>query len=154
MIRIDCPAYELLPHREGMLLLDHAIEGDESCISAEAIIHKEGLFVHDGKIGSWTLLEYMAQTMGLWACWQAKLKGLPQPVGFLLGTRKLSIKVPFIDVGTKLTFRAELIYLSDDGVAQFSCQTFLEDEEIASAKINAFQPSNLDHFLKNMTFNG
>ena len=54
MIRIDCPAYELLPHREGMLLLDHAIEGDESCISAEAIIHKEGLFVHDGKIGSWT----------------------------------------------------------------------------------------------------
>ena len=137
-----------------MLLLDRAIDGDETSIKAEAMIHPNGLFVHDGKIGSWTLLEYMAQTMGLWACWQAKLKGLPQPVGFLLGTRKLSIKVPFIDVGTKLTFQAELIYLSDDGVAQFNCQTFLEGVEIAYAKINAFQPNNLDNFLKNMTFNG
>ena len=154
MIRIDCPAHKLLPHREGMLLLDRAIDGDETSIKAEATIHPNGLFVHDGKIGSWTLLEYMAQTMGLWACWQAKLKGLPQPVGFLLGTRKLSIKVPFIDVGTKLTFQAELIYLSDDGVAQFNCQTFLEGVEIACAKINAFQPNNLDDFLKNMTFNG
>lgn len=153
MTFIDCPASDLLPHREGMLLLDRAIEGDESYISAEALVNIDGLFVHDGKIGGWTLLEYMAQTMGLWACWQAKLKGLPQPVGFLLGTRKLTTKVPFIEVGTKLSFRAELIYLSDDGVAQFNCQTFLEGEEIASAKINAFQPANLDQFLKNMSLN-
>lgn len=151
MTLINRPASDFLPHRNGMLLLDQIIEADETYAKAQACIQPNNLFVHDQRMGAWVLLEYMAQTMGLWACWQAKQQGKPQPVGFLLGSRKLSLKYPFIEVGTTLIFEAHLIYLGEDGVAQFDCQTFQNDEKIAHAKINAFQPPNLKNFLNNLS---
>lgn len=151
MMIINCLASELLPHQRGMLLVDRALEGNDHFIRAEATVKPNGLFVHDNKIGAWVLIEYMAQTMGLWTCWHAKCQGKPRPVGFLLGTRKLSTECNFIEVGTLLNLTAELIFLGDDGVAQFECKAFCDDKEIASAKINAFEPQNLKEFLENMT---
>ena len=89
MQTIDLLASELLPHRAGMLFLDRALEGDDNCITACAQIKENHLFAQEGRVGSWVLLEYMAQTMAMWTSWNARKKGLPVPVGFLLGTRQL-----------------------------------------------------------------
>lgn len=88
MMTIDCPASELLPHQRSMLLVDTAVEGNDHFIRAQATVKPNGLFVHDNKIGAWVLIEYMAQTMGLWTCWHAKCQGKPRPVGLFIGHTK------------------------------------------------------------------
>lgn len=142
MQHIDLPAEDLLPHRPPMLLIDRALEADDDTITASAHIRADSIFVEDGQLPAWCLLEYMAQTMGLWACWQAKKAGLPPPVGFLLGTRSLKLFVDSISVDSELFFRASRIYASEEGLAQFDCETMLDGRVIASAKINAFQPKD------------
>lgn len=142
MQRIDLPAESLLPHRPPMLLIDRALEANDDTITASAVVHADTIFVENGRLPAHALLEYMAQTMGLWACWQAKQAGLPPPVGFLLGTRSLTLAVDSVSVGSDLALRATRIYISDEGLAQFDCEARLNGELIACAKINAFQPKD------------
>ena len=125
-----------------MLLIDRALEANDDTITASAVVHADTIFVENGRLPAHALLEYMAQTMGLWACWQAKQAGLPPPVGFLLGTRSLTLAVDSVSVGSDLALRATRIYISDEGLAQFDCETRLNGELIACAKINAFQPKD------------
>lgn len=137
---INLPARVLLPHRVPMLLVDHAIEGDDHSIWASATVSNDCIFVNNGSLPAWCLLEYMAQTMALWVCWQAKKKNLAPPVGFLLGTRHLALHENGVPVGTELRFLSQRLYVSDEGLAQFDCQTYLNGRLIASARINAYQP--------------
>lgn len=140
---------ELLPHRAGMLLVDKALECNDDSVTAEAIIKDENLFVHEGTIGAWVLLEYMAQTMAMWTSWNARRQGLPPPIGFLLGTRQLKLFVPQVPVGTKLLCKATRIYVSEgDGVAQFQCEVFSETQLLAQAALNAYEPKNPKQFLE------
>lgn len=145
---IDLLASELLPHRAGMLFLDRALEGDDDGITACALIKENHLFAQDGRVGSWVLLEYMAQTMAMWTSWNACKKGLPVPVGFLLGTRQLKLHVDSIPVGTELYCKAERIYVSEtDGVAQFQCEVYADGKLLGEAALNAFEPKNPETFL-------
>ena len=148
MQTIDLLARELLPHRAGMLFLDRALEGDDNCITACAQIKENHLFAQDGRVGSWVLLEYMAQTMAMWTSWNARQKGLPPPVGFLLGTRRLDLLTDHVAVGSVLTCKASRIFVSvEDGVAQFQCEAYCNGQLLAKAAINAFEPKNPKQFL-------
>ena len=142
MTKIDLPAHQLLPHRPPMLLIDRALEATESSIDACAVIKDNDIFVTDGFMPAWCLLEYMAQTMGLWACWEAKQQNLPPPVGFLLGTRSLKLEIERVAVGTSLYLKATRLYISEEGLAQFDCEAHIKGCVAARARINAYQPPN------------
>lgn len=148
MQAIDLSASELLPHRAGMLLMDRATEGDETGITGVATVRSENLFCDNGVLGSWVLIEYMAQTMAMWTSWNARQKGLPPPVGFLLGTRRLELFTDTVAVGSRLTCKANRVFVSeDDGLAQFQCEVYCENQLLAKAAINAFEPKNPEKFL-------
>lgn len=142
----------LLPHRFGMLLLDELVEADETGLTARARVRgDEGLFTTDARMGAWVLLEYMAQGMAMWISWNARREGKPVPVGFLLGTRKMDLRVPDLAAGTEVLVRAEPLYVSrEDRFAQFSCSVRLGDEVIATAKLNAFEPEDPGAMLEMM----
>lgn len=145
---INLPASELLPHRAGMLLMDEAIEGDENTLIGRATVRDDNLFSDHGVVGSWVLIEYMAQTMAMWTSWNARQKGLPPPVGFLLGTRRLDLLTDHVAVGSVLTCKASRIFVSvEDGVAQFQCEAYCNGQLLAKAAINAFEPKNPEQFL-------
>ncbi len=148
MVEINLEAQALIPHRKGMCLVDRALCGNEEQMVAEATVKPDGLFIHNGEMGAWVLLEYMAQCVSLWACWQAKMLGKPMPVGFLLGTRHLKLHQPFIAVGTQLRLVSRMVYVSEEGLTQFDCESYIGDELVATAKVNAYQPPNLEEFLK------
>ncbi len=147
MHEVNIPAHELLPHRLGMLLLDRAIAIGDDGVKATAIIKKNNLFVSQGQMGAWVLIEYMAQAMAMWVSWNAIKQGKEPPIGFLLGTRKLSLLTDFVSVGKKLTCCAQPLYVNpEDNLAQFNCQVFLDDQCIAQAKLNAYEPNDLSNF--------
>lgn len=147
MNEVNIPAEKLLPHRQGMLLLDRAIAIDQEGVKAEATVKENNLFVSQGQMGAWVLVEYMAQAMAMWVSWNAIEQGKEPPVGFLLGTRKFALSTDFISVGEKITCCAQPIYVNpQDNLAQFDCQVFLGTQCIAQAKLNAFEPSDLSAF--------
>lgn len=150
------PASELLPHRFGMLLLDELVEADETGLTARAAVRGEdGLFTADGRMGSWVLLEYMAQGMAMWISWNARREGKPVPVGFLLGTRKMELLRPDLPAGTVVTVRAEPLYVSrEDRLAQFDCRVLVGDETVATAKLNAFEPEDPATLLETLKAGG
>ena len=51
-------------------------------------------------------------------------------------------------VMTQITARQELV--ADNGLAVFVCQIFLGDEVVATAQLNAFQPPNVDEYLRGL----
>jgi predicted hotdog family 3-hydroxylacyl-ACP dehydratase len=131
---------QLLPHSGPMVLLDRVVAVDDESACAEVRIRSDGLFCADGGVGAWVGLEYMAQTIGAYAGYAARLRGEPIKVGYLLGTRRYECARPVFSVGTLLRIHIKRVLQSENGLASFECHIDDETGQIASANLSVFQP--------------
>lgn len=136
----------LVPHAGRMVLLDRVVSADAENLCAEVRIGPESLFCLDGTVGSWVGLEYMAQAIGAWAGYTARLRGEPIKRGFLLGTRRYECLRPFFPIGALLRINVQRLLQSANGLASFECR--IEDESgiIASANLSVFQSAEPAEF--------
>jgi predicted hotdog family 3-hydroxylacyl-ACP dehydratase len=134
----------LLPHSGPMVLLDRVIAVDEESLCAEVRIRPDSLFCHAGGVGAWVGLEYMAQAIGAYAGYSARLRGEPIRIGFLLGTRRYECSRPFFSVGSLLKVYATRVLQSENGLASFDC--FIDDEngQLVRAGVTVYQPADGD----------
>src|SRR5574341_2405150 len=132
----------LLPHSGPMVLLDRVIAADEESLCAEVRIRQNSLFCNAGGVGAWVGLEYMAQAIGAYAGYAAKLRGDPIRIGFLLGTRRYQCSQPQFAVGSLLTVYAKRIFQSENGLASFECHIDDENGQLATASVTVFQPAD------------
>ncbi|HEY7217979.1 MAG TPA: hotdog family protein [Candidatus Binatia bacterium] len=132
----------LVPHSGAMVLLDRVISADEDNLCAEVTIRPGSLFYSDGGVGAWVGLEYMAQAIGAYAGYRARLRGEPIKIGFLLGTRRYESRRPFFPNGAVLQIRIKRALESENGLASFDCHIAGDNGEIASASVTVFQPAN------------
>ena len=58
-----------------MVLLDHVVAADDESLCAAVQVREDSLFYVDGAVGGWVGLEYMAQAIGAFAGFQARLRG-------------------------------------------------------------------------------
>lgn len=133
----------LLPQADPMILLSGY---EESAPPGEArtwvdVSPSSPFFVaeHDGVPGC-VALEYMAQTMALCAGFMRRSRALPPKLGFVLGSRKLEILIPFFKNGERYRVRAECTY-QDESFGSFDCS--IRDRSgalVATAQMTAFQP--------------
>src|SRR5512139_2637408 len=93
---------DLLPHSGPMVLLDHVVAADDESLCAAVRVRADSLFYVDGGVGGWVGLEYMAQAIGAFAGFHARLRGEPVRIGYLLGTRHYECKQPRFDLGRYL----------------------------------------------------
>ena len=134
----------LLPHSGPMVLLDRVIAAGEESLCAEVRIRPDSLFCHAGGVGAWVGLEYMAQAIGAYAGYSAKLRAEPIRIGFLLGTRHYECSKPLFAIGSVLKVYAKRIFQSDNGLASFECHIDDENLRLASATVTVFQPVDPD----------
>jgi predicted hotdog family 3-hydroxylacyl-ACP dehydratase len=132
----------LVPHSGTMVLLDRVISSDENSLCAEVAIHPSSLFYTDGGVGAWVGIEYMAQAIGAYAGYRARLRGEPIKIGFLLGTRRYESRAPVFLQGSVLKIHVKRALESDNGLASFDCHIDDDSGEIASASITVFQPAD------------
>ncbi|HEX6770115.1 MAG TPA: hotdog family protein [Candidatus Binatia bacterium] len=130
---------DLLPHSGPMVLLDRVVAADDENLCAEVRVRADSLFYVDGGIGGWVGLEYMAQAIGAYAGYRARLRGEPVRIGYLLGTRHYECKQPIFVLGSLLKIYVKRMFQSDEGLASFDCH--IEDEKgtLASANLTVFQ---------------
>jgi predicted hotdog family 3-hydroxylacyl-ACP dehydratase len=138
----DPRIYELIPHREPMLLIDRVVELGENFSVAEITISETSSFFESGKgVPAWIGVEYMGQTAALIAGYQLQQGTVTPHLGLLLGTRKYQAYVPWFQQGDILQIRCSEIAVVGNQLANFLCEIFrLSDHTLcASAKLSVFR---------------
>lgn len=144
------PITDLVPHRRGMLLLDELLDDRVEEVRCALTVRRDLLFVTDDGLPAWVGVELMAQTVASWAGLRHLEAGEAIQLGFLLGTRRYEVKVPFFPFGKRLVICARQELVSEQGLAVFICRIELDGEVVATASLNAFQPPNVEEYLKEL----
>lgn len=131
---------ELVPHTGRMRLLDRALEGDAESLVAEVTLREDCLFHENGGMGGWVGIEFMAQAIGAWAGWRARLRGEEPKKGFLLGTRRYDCTRPRFKTGERLRVEVQRQFWSENGLGQFDCRIDINGETVATAALTVFEP--------------
>lgn len=127
-----------IPHQAPMVFVDELIEFFEQGAVASLTISPTLLFCEPQGLPTWTSIELMAQTISAYSGYKGKMGGQAPKVGFLLGTRKLNLPVPFFEIGETLTIRVEQQYLHE-GLGQFACEINYQHDQI-SALLSVYEP--------------
>jgi predicted hotdog family 3-hydroxylacyl-ACP dehydratase len=138
----------LVPHAGPMVLLDRVISADEDSLLAEVRIRSDSLFCSTDGVGAWVGIEYMAQAIGAWAGYTARLRGEPVKLGFVLGTRRYECSRPIFTLGSLLRVHVLRVFQDENGLGSFECSIDNEEGRVATAIITVFQPPNIDDYLQ------
>jgi predicted hotdog family 3-hydroxylacyl-ACP dehydratase len=139
---IEPRIYELILHREPMLLLNRIVELGNNVSCAEIDIDSNSSFFVAGKgVPSWIGVEYMGQTAALIAGYQLQQGTVAPHLGLLLGTRKYEVFVSHFCAGDVLQVRCTEVAVVGDSLANFQCEIInLRDQSrCASAKLSVFR---------------
>jgi len=111
-----------MAHRGSMLLLDNFVFADDQQAAAEIHISERSSFYLDPHgVPSWIGLEYMAQSIAVFAGAKAERLQVSTPIGYLLGTRRYDCPVDWFKKGMILTSSCREEVVSDNGLAVYTC---------------------------------
>ena len=134
---------DLLPHRPPMIMLAELISVDVPGVASAVPDTSPDCIFYDPAlkgVPACAALEYMAQTMALVVGAEYRRRGIPPKVGFVLGTRRLEVKVATFESGKRYVANAKCVY-EDDEFASFECSVMDPDgATVATALLTAYQP--------------
>lgn len=143
MSRFDPQLYDLIPHREPMLLINEVLRLDHQSSSARVLIDEQAPFFEREKgVPSWIGIEYMGQTAALIAGYQKQQGMIGEHLGFLLGARNYRCQNAYFTASSKLTVSCTEVAVVGDGLATFDCT--IDDhsgQRLASGKLSVFRQS-------------
>jgi predicted hotdog family 3-hydroxylacyl-ACP dehydratase len=134
------PITELLPQGPNMIVIDRLVAYDAKRSVASAEVRRNSKFFDATGVPAWVGIEYMAQTVAAHAGFEARLRGSPPTIGFLLGTRSYECHVAEFPLGADLRIVVQPLF-EEAGLGSFSC-TIEHDELLARAVISTYQPSH------------
>lgn len=144
----------VIPHRGTLLLLNQVLEYDDEAITVALEVPLDGPFHDDGGVPAYIGLEYMAQAVACWAGCQARARGLPPPLGFLLGSRRYVCAVSRFAGGTRLRVEARRELMGDNGLGVFACRILAGKHELAAAHVSVYEPEDAQAYLAGATQTG
>jgi predicted hotdog family 3-hydroxylacyl-ACP dehydratase len=133
------PIGELLRHGPEMTLIDRLVSYDSRKSVAAVEIGAASRFVDGDGVPGWVGIEYMAQAVAAHIGFEARQRGEPPSIGFLLGTRAYHAQISRFPLGCKLTVWVEPLWF-DAGVGAFRCSLVLDDV-VATAVVSTYEPA-------------
>ncbi len=140
---------KILPHKPPMILLDDILEVnlEENTLTARFDVTPQKVFYEPGGINSLAGIEFMAQAIGCYAYFSSGGEE-PKP-GLLLGTRLYNNLTDYFEDGKSYLVKIHKVF-GDDEIVVFDCLIYdNNNEEIASATVNAYQGKNIRELIKN-----
>jgi len=140
---------QVLPHAHPMILLDTLVHFSEEEATCCHLITPQSLLFDAALQGvpSYVGIEYMAQSIAAYANANELINNRPVEIGFLVSSRKYKCDYPVFALGMALQITVRPLYQDESGLSAFDCVIFNANKEIASARINIFQPENPAEFL-------
>lgn len=139
---LPAPA-ELLPHSAPMILIDELLAFESNKVRARVTLREGSMFVKHGRVPAVIAIEYMAQCIGLQAGLESRRKGRPVRVGYLLGTREMTLEVDCFEVGDELIVEAERLF-GEEQLGSFRCSISRAGQQVAAAILSVYQNNKID----------
>lgn len=130
-----------------MLLLDEVLDGGAQFARCRLTITPASPFADNDGVPIWVGIEYMAQTIAVYAGLQAELAGEPVKVGFLLGTRRFQSDFAYFQFGDVVDIEVTESFAQGDGLSVFSC-VVTSSRGVQRAQITVYQPDDATSILK------
>lgn len=146
-----CDPSRYLPHRTPMLLIDRVLAADAETTRCRVTVGEQcSLFRQaDGSYPNSLFIEFMAQTVGVFAGIRDSESGIGPRVGFLLGSRKVQLHKKRLPKATSLTLiRAASFSDQEELPSQFECRVLENNTEVASAVLTVYRPRDLQEFVR------
>lgn len=136
---------EILPHAGAMVLLRRVTShtGDTTVCAAE--IDDDALFRDpSGDVPAWIGLEYMAQCVAAHAGLLGLAGGEVPRVGFLVGSRRMTLHARGFRRGQRLAVQARQLRGGTQGMVAFDCSIADADTGalLAEGRLSCFMPGN------------
>lgn len=110
----------LLPHAGNMVLLDEILYCDDARLLGRAAIRSDHVFLQqDSRVPVWMAMEILAQGIAAFDGFHAAAAGCGPRLGFLLGSRQLSLYADRLPVGAQLQLEVLLSTHGADGFGVF-----------------------------------
>lgn len=134
------PVAPLVLHRGSMLLLDRLIQIDVKGAVGEWTVDPGcALMIPGSGVPSYAGIECMAQCIAAHAGAKARIKGMPPPLGLLLGTRFFRASVAWLLPGKTYQAECQELFRDEQGMASFNCRLLQQTEEIAACRLAVFE---------------
>ena len=134
------PASEFVLHRKPMLLLDRLIDIEPGYVLCDwKVLESNEFFAPGYGVPAYIGVEYMAQSIAVYAGARARVHGLFPPLGFLLGTRHYQTTIQYfkLDVTYRVVCR-ELIR-DPDGMGSYECRIMHHDMNVAEGRLTVLE---------------
>jgi predicted hotdog family 3-hydroxylacyl-ACP dehydratase len=143
-VNFPVPVVSVVPHKEVMCLLRNVISHSTEETVCDILISRDSIFFSKEGVGSWVGLEYMAQAVAAHAGMCSFKDGSPPRIGFLLGSRKVYLEVPYFECGSTLHIKVQPIW-GEGELFSFRCVIQKQGEPtlLARAELNVFRPTHL-----------
>ncbi|MFH1806786.1 MAG: 3-hydroxylacyl-ACP dehydratase [Pseudomonadota bacterium] len=138
------PVASLVLHAAPMLLIDRVIAADEDSMQIEIFITQNSLFfIPCHGVPGYVGIEYIAQTVAAYSGWRAQqaAPGSKPKIGFLLGSRKMTMARDWFPADTRLEVHVKNIF-EDGEMGVFDGEIRDGNDVIVSARINVYQPEH------------
>jgi predicted hotdog family 3-hydroxylacyl-ACP dehydratase len=129
---------DVVPHRPPMLLLDEVVAWDSNRAECRVVLRDDSPFVEGGRVASTLAIEYMAQCIAVFVGLEAHYRGLPIPLGYLVGAREISLPVDGFRVGDVLSVEASPIW-GGETLGSFQCKVERMGEVLAEGALNVYR---------------
>jgi predicted hotdog family 3-hydroxylacyl-ACP dehydratase len=131
---------DLLPHRNGMLLISEIVEVDSNHARTRSLVQKSWPTANEQGVQSLILVEIAAQTAGVCNGWgRIQSKGMnSNQMGWLVGIKKADFFIDTLPFGALITATAENTY-SFESLREVCCELRLNDAVIGQAILQLFQ---------------
>jgi predicted hotdog family 3-hydroxylacyl-ACP dehydratase len=126
-----------------MILVDELLSSEGGKARARVVVRPESMFVEQGRVPAVIAIEYMAQAVGLQAGMESRRKGNPIRVGYLLGTREMTLEVDHFEVGDELVVEVERLF-GEEQLGSFRCSILRGDKQVAAAVLSVYQNNKVD----------
>ncbi|QCT20919.1 3-hydroxy-fatty acyl-ACP dehydratase [Jejubacter calystegiae] len=131
-----------LPHEAPMCLLEQVVAVSEQGAHCRVTVTPDGVLAPfltpDGALPGWFAIELMAQTVGVWNGWYDPDN---QRIGMLLGGRELCCEPGRFSAGMVLDCHVQML-MRDDKVGSFEGRICCQGIQLASGRINTWQPDD------------
>lgn len=121
-----------------MILLDEILSYQPPKIRCRVTLREDAMFIESQAVPAIVSLEYMAQCAAAYSGMQKRELGSTPQVGYLLGTRKIELKVDRLECGDELEVRARHRW-GDSGLASFDCRVIAQGRDVAIATLSVYE---------------
>ncbi len=131
---------DLLLHRPPNLLVSEVLAWSEDSILAAADIRSGQWYsTSDGAMPAWIGIELMAQAVAAFVGLEARNRGRPAKIGYLLGTREYTCALGAFPAGERVEIGSRLVFRDESGLGAFDCALKLRGETVAEVTLKVYE---------------